>query len=158
MSLIRCFGPCSMYIHVYYCLSFKLVLCIGLYTLSSRRGLRMGYRITKCVPEQCIARLRLTVMHSQGRIQDFLLGGTNPRWRGHQPPTQVLFGENICKNERIWSCWGGTCRELWYVDPPLIVIGHEVNIVISVNIRRCQHQTVFLQEVLCAQMILHLHM
>ena len=34
------------------------------------------------------------------------MGGTNPRWRGHQPPTQALFGENICKNERIWSCWG----------------------------------------------------
>ena len=34
-------------------------------------------------------------------------GGTNPHWSGHQPPTLVLFGENICKNERIWSCWGG---------------------------------------------------
>ena len=43
----------------------------------------------------------------QGRIQDFPLGGANPHWRGHQPPTQVLFSENICKNERIWSCWGG---------------------------------------------------
>ena len=26
--------------------------------------------------------------------------------RGANLPTQVLFGENICKNERIWSCWG----------------------------------------------------
>ena len=34
-------------------------------------------------------------------------GGANPRWRGCQPLTQALFGENICKNERIWSCWGG---------------------------------------------------
>ena len=25
----------------------------------------------------------------------------------------------ICKNERIWSCWGGTRRKLLYVDPPL---------------------------------------
>ena len=59
----------------------------------------------------------------QGRIQDFPLGGANPRWRGHQPPTQVHFSENICKNERIWSCWGGGARrKLLYVDPPLI--GH----------------------------------
>ena len=48
-------------------------------------------------------------------------GGANPRWRGHQPPTHLLFGENICKNERIWSCWGGggARRKLLYVDPPL---------------------------------------
>ena len=26
---------------------------------------------------------------------------------GRQPLTQALFGENIYKNERIWSCWGG---------------------------------------------------
>ena len=38
---------------------------------------------------------------------------------GGQPLTQALFGENRCKNERIWSCWGGTCRKLLYVDPPL---------------------------------------
>ena len=61
----------------------------------------------------------------QGRIQDFPLGGgANPRWRGHQPLTQVLFGENICKNERIWSYWGGgggARRKLLYVDPPLVV-------------------------------------
>ena len=47
-------------------------------------------------------------------------GGTNPHWRGHQPLTQVLFGENICKNERIWSCWGGTHQKLLYVDLPLM--------------------------------------
>ena len=47
----------------------------------------------------------------QGRIQDFPLGGANPRWRGRQPPTLALFGENICKNERIWSCWGGRMPE-----------------------------------------------
>ena len=47
-------------------------------------------------------------------------GGANPHWRGHQPLTQVFFGENICKNERIWSCWGGGARwKLLYVDPPL---------------------------------------
>ena len=47
----------------------------------------------------------------QGWIQDFPWGGANPHWRGHQPPTQALFGENICKNERIWSCWGGGTPE-----------------------------------------------
>ena len=46
-------------------------------------------------------------------------GGANPHWRGCQPPTQVLYCENICKNERIWSCWGGARRKLLYVDPPL---------------------------------------
>ena len=45
------------------------------------------------------------VVYTQGRIQDFPLGGGGGG--GRQPPTQVLFGENICKNERIWSCWGG---------------------------------------------------
>ena len=54
----------------------------------------------------------------QGRIQDFPFGGANPHWRGRQPPTQVLFGENKCKNKRIWSCWGG--GELLHVDPPLM--------------------------------------
>ena len=34
---------------------------IGLYTLCSRWGLRMGYRIMKGVSEQCIARLCLTL-------------------------------------------------------------------------------------------------
>ena len=54
----------------------------------------------------------LRANNSQGQIQDFPLGGTNPHWRGHQPLTQALFGENICKNERIWSCWGGGGRVL----------------------------------------------
>ena len=26
---------------------------------------------------------------------------------GHRPPTQALFSENICENERIGSCWEG---------------------------------------------------
>ena len=29
---------------------------------------------------------------------------------GRRPPTWVLFGENICENERIGSCWGGRRR------------------------------------------------
>ena len=50
-------------------------------------------------------------------------GGANPRWRGCQPPTQALFGENICKNERIWSCWGGgVCQKLLYVDLPVMYL------------------------------------
>ena len=35
----------------------------------------------------------------QWRIQDCPL-------RGRRPPTQALFGENVCKNERIGSRWG----------------------------------------------------
>ena len=35
---------------------------IGLYTLSSRQGLCIGYRITKGVSERCIERLLLTVV------------------------------------------------------------------------------------------------
>ena len=57
--------------------------------------------------------------HYRGGSRISHWGGTNPRWRGCQPPTQVLFGENICKNERIWSCWGGARRKLLHVDPPL---------------------------------------
>ena len=36
-------------------------VCIGLYTLSSRRGLRMGCRIVKGVSKRCVSRLLLTV-------------------------------------------------------------------------------------------------
>ena len=35
-------------------------VCIGLYTLSSRRGLCMGYHIAKGVSKRCIVRLLLT--------------------------------------------------------------------------------------------------
>ena len=37
-------------------------------------------------------------------------GGAPSRWWGRQPLTWVLFGENICKNERIGSRWGGGGR------------------------------------------------
>ena len=47
----------------------------------------------------------------QWRIQDFSLGG-------RRPPTQALFGENECKNERIGSCWGGRWRRP--LDPPMV--------------------------------------
>ena len=71
---------------------------------------------------QCVTMTNI-YYRMQGRIQDFPLGGgggANPHWRGCQPPTQALFGENICKNERIWSCWGGARWKLLYVDPPLV--------------------------------------
>ena len=43
---------------------------IGLYTLSSRRGLHMGCHIMKGVSEQCIVRLLLT---SLGQIEQKIL-------------------------------------------------------------------------------------
>ena len=42
-----------------------------------------------------------------GGIQDFVGEGVNLRlWEEgevNQPPTQALFGKNVCKNERIGS-------------------------------------------------------
>ena len=49
-------------------------------------------------------------LRSRGRSRISRWGGPNPCWRGCQPPIQALFGKNICKNERIWSCWGGHAR------------------------------------------------
>ena len=38
----------------------------------------------------------------------FPVGGRAPsRLGGCQPPMWVLFGKNICENERIGSRWGG---------------------------------------------------
>ena len=37
----------------------------------------------------------------------FPVGGVHPLG-GHGPPTWALFGENVCKNERIGS-HGGAC-------------------------------------------------
>ena len=37
----------------------------------------------------------------------FPVGGAWTRWGGRGPPTWVLLGKNVCKNERIWSCRGG---------------------------------------------------
>ena len=39
---------------------------------------------------------------TQWQIQDFPRGGVHPLG-GRGPPTRVLFGENVCKNERIGS-------------------------------------------------------
>ena len=38
-------------------------VCIGLYTLSSRRGLHMGCRIVKGVSKRCVSRLLLTIVY-----------------------------------------------------------------------------------------------
>ena len=35
------------------------------------------------------------------QIQDFPVKGCGPIKEGHGPPTRALFGENVCKNERI---------------------------------------------------------
>ena len=35
------------------------------------------------------------------------------------PPTWALFGENVCKNERIGSRGRGVHRKFLYVDPPM---------------------------------------
>ena len=36
------------------------------------------------------------------------------------PPTWVLFGKNVCKNERIWSHRGGRAGRTLPLDPPMI--------------------------------------
>ena len=38
---------------------------------------------------------------------------------GHQPPMQVLFGRNVCKNERIGSGWGVHVGGAPPLDPPM---------------------------------------
>ena len=38
------------------------------------------------------------------------------RW-GHRPPTRVLFGENVCENERTRSR-SGAMRRAHPLDPP----------------------------------------
>ena len=37
---------------------------------------------------------------------------------GRRPPMLALFGKNICKNERIGSCWGGGGRVPAAALPP----------------------------------------
>ena len=56
---------------------------------------------SKMVPK-CVGTILTT-----GGIQDFVGEGVNLRLWGegevNQPPTQALFGKNVCKNERIGS-------------------------------------------------------
>ena len=58
------------------------------------------------------------VLNSQWWIQDFPLGGRRVIG-GHQPLMWVLFGKNVCENERIGSPWGGTHRQRPPLDPPM---------------------------------------
>ena len=44
-------------------------------------------------------------------------GGAEPLG-GRQPPTWVLFGKNVCENERIGSCWGGGGGGTCWQRPP----------------------------------------
>ena len=65
--------------------------------------------------------LNIFICYSQGRIQDFPLGGV---WhlpslgRGQRPPMRVLFGENYVKMKELGSVGGSTGN--LYVDPPLM--------------------------------------
>ena len=47
------------------------------------------------------------------------VGGRGSVLGGRGPPTQALFGENECENERIESHRGGVHRKILYVDPPM---------------------------------------
>ena len=47
----------------------------------------------------------------------FPVGGCRPVG-GCQPPTQILLGKTMCKNERIGSCWGHAGGAP--LDPPMI--------------------------------------
>ena len=70
----------------------------------------------------------------QWRIQDFLWGGGGwTRWGGHGPPTQVLYVENVCKNERIGSRRGACVRHA-PLDPPMYIMK-------GVNINNRLHKT-----------------
>ena len=46
---------------------------------------------------------------------EFPVGGRGPVLGGCGPLMQVLFGENVCENERIGSRWGGG----WRANPPM---------------------------------------
>ena len=44
---------------------------------------------------------------------------------GHRPSTRVLFGKNVCENERIGSRWRGRRRHP--PDPPKVYLTHDTN-------------------------------
>ena len=56
-------------------------------------------------------------INSSGGSRISRRGGVDPLG-GRGPPTWVLFGKNVCENERIWSSRGSLCpaRPL---DPPM---------------------------------------
>ena len=67
-------------------------------------------------------------------------GGVHPLG-GHGPPTRALFGENVCKNERIGSHGGGGggVRPARPLDPPMHYVKDLRTTVICglINLRTC---------------------
>ena len=53
--------------------------------------------------------------------QGFPFGGVRPLG-GHGPPTQTVFGENVCENERIGSHRGGGVHRARPLDPPMLAL------------------------------------
>ena len=57
------------------------------------------------------------------RNSELYSGGTRiSHWEGVGPPTRALFGENVCKNERIMSRRGGGVRRKFFLDLPLLYV------------------------------------
>ena len=52
-------------------------------------------------------------------------GGVHPL-EGRGPPMWALFGENVCKNERIGS-HGGRVLGMPALDPPMVSHGKSLN-------------------------------
>ena len=49
----------------------------------------------------------------------FLVAGGRRAVGGHRPLMWALFGENVCENKRIGSCWGGDAHWQHPLDPPM---------------------------------------
>ena len=84
--------------------------------IDQNRNFIFGMNIHIYVPN--IISYCLTVSSGGSRISHW--GGVPTRWGGHQPPTRTLFSENVCKNERNGSCWGGARRRHPPLDPPMV--------------------------------------
>ena len=55
-----------------------------------------------------------------GADPGFPVGGRGPVLKGRGPPTRVLFGKNVCKNERIGSRRGAYAGKFCiHVDLPM---------------------------------------
>ena len=62
----------------------------------------------------------IDLLHETMAVADpgFPVGGRQV-FGGRRPLTQVLFGENVCENERIGSRWGGRAPAVPPLDPPM---------------------------------------
>ena len=72
----------------------------------------------------------------------FPVGGVHPLG-GHGPLTWVLFGENVCKNERIGS------HRRWHapgmpppVDPPMIIFMNSYALNVSIPLYKEQYHMI----------------